>query len=154
MNKGGRPRDIAWAQFVEPAVNNRVSCRGCDTLVCAKVDRLRAHIRKCPALAKQAPEPVLLPCPEVVLKTEHVAAPPVQTVPPKKLQPSMKDHVVSTSAAEKAKLDEAVANFFPGCKLPFLISEDPLFIAMVDRLHPGYKPPTRKRLSNYHLSHL
>ena len=151
MNKGGRLRDIVWAQFVEPAVNKKVSCRGCDALVCAKVERHRVHIKKCPALVKPAPQPVLLPCPKVALKPEPVSAPSVQTVPPKKLQPSIMGHVVITSAAEKAKLDQAVANFILGCRLPFLVSEHPLFIAMVDQLHPGYKPPTRKSLSNLHL---
>ena len=60
-------------------------------------------------------------------------------------------HFVSTSAAEKAKVDESVANFVLGVKLPFRVVEHPLFIAMVDRLHPGYKPPTRKSISNTHL---
>ena len=122
MNKGGRPRNSVWGHFIEPAVNNRVVCRGCETLISAKVDRLKAHFQRCPSFAKPAAEPVLS-IPQDVPKPEPIAVPLKQPVPTKKVQSSLMVHFFSTSAAEKAKLDESVANFVLGCKLPF--REDP-----------------------------
>ena len=94
MNKGGRPRDSVRANFIEPAVNNRVACRGCEALVSAKVDRLRAHFQRCPSFTKPVAEPVL-PCPQVVLKPEPIVVPSEQTVPvpPKKVQSSLMGHI-------------------------------------------------------------
>ena len=58
-----------------------------------------------------------------------------------RIQSSMSNFIVKTNSREKDALDEAIAKFFNSCNIPFLVSENPSFINMINLLRPGYKPP-------------
>ena len=142
MYKGGRPKDLAWEDFDECELKGKAKCKGCHKLVSGKADRLRAHKKKCPA---SAIEPSNMGGAFASLQESATTEPPaVHSAPPQRVQSSIKGHFVSTSPAEKAKLDQCVAEFIIAANLPFSVVEHPKFIAMVEEMHPGYKPPTRK----------
>lgn len=73
--------------------------------------------------------------------------------PPSKriMQDDLGGFVYRTSPGLKDQFDTTIAKFFYGCNIPFNVAEHPLFIAMVQQLRPGYKPPTRFALADKHL---
>ena len=56
-----------------------------------------------------------------------------------------------TPAVTKGKIDQSVAELVFGCNLPFSVVEHPLFKAMIQTLHPGYQPSSRKAISTTYL---
>jgi Protein of unknown function (DUF 659) len=64
-----------------------------------------------------------------------------------KFQTTLDKHFIATSKAEKEDIDIAIAEFFYSTNTPFLRVNHPTFLAMVNKLRPGYKPPNRKELS-------
>ena len=40
-----------------------------------------------------------------------------------------------------------VAKFFYACNIPFNAADSPVFKEMIEMLHPGYRPPTRKEIA-------
>ena len=60
----------------------------------------------------------------------------------------MKDiFLANNSKAEVEELDLAVAEFVYGSNNPFNIAENPAFLKMIQKLRPGYSPPSRARLA-------
>ena len=140
MQKGGRPRDPIWAGFEDSLDKTKVKCKNCHSLVSSKADRLKTHIKKCSASESREAVSVR----DITGSLHQLSVPSA----PKPVQQSMWGHVTSTPGVTKEKIDLTVAEFVYGCNLPFSVVEHPLFKAMVESLHPGYKPPTRKTLGS------
>ena len=141
MQKGGRPRDPVWAGFEESLDKTKVKCKTCQDLVSNKVERMRSHLKKCPAGEPRGPVSSVQ---ELIGSMQQLSSVPPARDP---VQSTMWSHIMNTSNASKEKLDLIIAELFFGCNLPFTLVEHPLFIVLVESLRPGYKPPTRKTLS-------
>lgn len=81
-------------------------------------------------------------------KQEHVST----KVRSYRIQSSMSNFIVKTNSREKDALDEAIAKFFYSCNIPFLVSENPSFINMLNLLRPGYEPPPQKKTAGWRSS--
>ena len=153
MNKGGRPKDNVWSMF-EEGQDKKLKCKSCNSLVSSKADRLRNHLNKCSNEMKEVAPTTALSVVEGGLPPQENGkkrpAPYDFNKPPaaKRIQSDLWGHVISTPSQTKDKIDEAVAECVFGCNLPFAIVEHPLFRKMLETLRPGYKPPSRKTLSN------
>lgn len=66
---------------------------------------------------------------------------------PKLLQNDLQQFVVKTSSNVKHDLYLQVAKFFYSCNIPFNVAEQEEFLTLIEKLRPGYKPPSRKALS-------
>ena len=69
----------------------------------------------------------------------------VEDVPTKQLK--MDPHVSKTTPKEKSKFDMKVAKFFYACNIPFNAADSPAFKEMIEMLHVGDRPPTRKEMA-------
>ena len=67
--KGGRPVDPIWQVFVRVSTDGKVAkCTECETMVSAKVERLRSHRQKCKVPNKECDSPCKF-CPVLPSKT-------------------------------------------------------------------------------------
>lgn len=66
---------------------------------------------------------------------------------PKFLQNDLQEFVIKTPPNVKHDLDLQVAKFFYSCNIPFNVAEQEEFLTLIEKLRPGYKPPSRKALS-------
>ena len=66
----------------------------------------------------------------------------------------MDPHVSKTTPKEKNKFGTKVTKFFYVCNIPFNAAESPAFKEMIEMLHPGYRPPTRKEIAGQLLDHV
>ena len=125
-------------------------CKDCSTSVSAKSDRLRTHKQKCSArlVTKPSqkrpldiePEETVSHSPEVVPFVE----PPTKR---SKVQVNVDNYFVSTDAKTKSELEEEIAKTFYACNIPFNVASHPQFKIMIEKLCPGYQPPTRQALA-------
>ena len=60
----------------------------------------------------------------------------------------MTKFTVLTTKEDKVRIDLALAKFIYATNSPFHIVENAHFIQFLDILRPGYKPPTREKISN------
>ena len=114
----GRKRDQVWNYF-ETLANGRAKCKDCAFDIVPLVERMKKH-----RLIHDGNED--------------------EGVPTKQLK--MDPHVSKTTPEEKSKLDMKVAKFYYACNIPF-IAASPAFKEMIEMLHPGYRPPTRKEIA-------
>ena len=70
-----------------------------------------------------------------------------EDVPTKQFK--MDPHVSKTTPKEKSKFDMEVAQFFYACNIPFNAADSTAFKEMIEMLHPGYRPPTRKEIAGH-----
>lgn len=56
--------------------------------------------------------------------------------------------VLSTSASQKADIDESVATMIFATNSSFRTVENPYFVQMAQKLRPGYTPPSRKDIAD------
>ena len=115
----GRKRHQVWNYF-ETLANGRAKCKDCTFGIVPLVERMKKH-----RLIYDGNED--------------------QNVPTKQLK--MDPHVSKTTAKEKSKFDMKVAKFFYACNIPFNAADSPAFKEMIEVLHPGYRPPTRKKIA-------
>lgn len=152
-SKGGRPIDPIWGFFSQKERNNKIviECNSCKKIVSAKPYRMKEHFKKCNG--QQAPALQLM---EESSNIEQENLTPLckkskqndcVEIQSPRIQSNVNDFVVKTNLKEKNELDEAVAKFFYSCNIPFLVSENPSFVKMINLLRPGYKPPKRKQLA-------
>ena len=157
MFKGGRPKDPIWSCFEDSNEPSKVRCKGCGVPVSKKADRLRTHLKKC-SHANDVPVPtVWLPNNSIGDQSESQHVPDgvnaaIAPTSAKPVQRSILSHFVSTPGTTKDKLDQAVAEFVYGCKIPFAVVEHHTFRTMLELCCAGYKPPSRKALSEIWLN--
>ena len=125
-------------------------------MVSKKADRLRTHLKKC-SHANETRDvslpTVWLPSNSIGDQSEshHVPEGVNDSIAPpsaKPVQRSILSHFVSTPGITKDKIDQSVAEFVFGCRLPFNVVDHPTFKTMLESLRAGYKPPSRKALSD------
>ena len=179
MLRGGRPKDPIWEHFylLEDGNKKSAQCKKCLRLQSIKACRMKTHYEKCPAISRQLDsnasekpatfqDPTPMKPDPMLTFTAAVSRQPLKTPgkrpatdsihdecprPAKRLQLDLNSHFVRTTAGQKEQLDEKVAEFIYACNLAFNVAEHPMFLAMLDALRPGYKPPNRKALSTKHL---
>ena len=154
--KGGRPGDPI-RQFFNRLDGSKSKCIDCAERVSNKIERLRAHRRRCP---KSAPADnggdVVTPVkrPFAVIETTladsdgdraDVLPPPMKRV----LQAHMSAYTIKTDSNAAKELDVLIAKFFYACNVPFNVAEQTHFKQMISALRPGYTPPDRKKLSGF-----
>ena len=115
----GRKRDQVWNYF-ETLANGRAKCKDCAFDIVPLVERMKKH-----RLIHDGNED--------------------QDVSTKQLK--MDPHVSKTTPKEKSKFDMKVVKFFYACNIPFNAADSPAFKEMIEMLHPGYRPPTRKEIA-------
>ena len=120
MNKG-RPLDPIWEHF-ERKDGNKAKCLECGSESAALVERMRTHFNK-----------------------YHVAKDEETPTPRKQIK--IEKFVGKTAKLDKDKFDVSVANFFYANNISFNCVDSVTFKNLVNDLHPGYKPPNRKRLA-------
>ena len=120
MNKG-RPLDPIWEHF-ERKDGNKAKCLECGSESAALVERMRTHFNK-----------------------YHVAKDEETPTPRKQIK--IEKFVVKTTKLDKDKFDVSVAKFFYANNISFNCVDSVTFKNLVNHLHPGYKPPNRKRLA-------
>ena len=120
MNKG-RPLDQIWTQF-EKTNTGKAKCKDCGCEFAALVERMKTHYSKFHAKTAQ----------------DDATAPK---------QRKMEPFVVKTSKSQQEQFDIGVAKFYAN-NIPFKAVQSDIFKSLVSQLHPGYKPPTRMRISN------
>lgn len=144
--RGGRPGDPIRQHF-QKLDGSKSKCVDCKENVSNKIERLRAHRKRCP---KATPEVSVLTgvkrvAPDIDSDDEDTECLPP---PPKRtLQSQMSAYSVKTDSAMATSLDLQIARYFYACNIPFNVAEQSEFKAMISMLRPGYSPPTRKALS-------
>ena len=112
----GRKRDQVWNSF-ETLANGRAECKDCAFDIVPLGERMKKH------------------------RLIHDGN---EDEPTKQLK--MDPHVSKTTPKEKFKFDMKVAQFFYACNISFNAADSPAFKEMIEMLHAGYRPPTRKKI--------
>ena len=153
-SKGGRPVDPIWQVYVRVSTDGKVpkaKCTEseCETMVSAKVERLRAHRQKCKVVSKECNSPRKRPVADTEIDPDFPATssnsdtdPPPAKRPRSSLsQPHISTFAVKTDNKAKCSLDQQVTRFFYACNIPFNVAEHPEFKILIETLRPGYTPP-------------
>ena len=132
----------------------KMRCMHCSRLVSKRADRMTAHRKTCcvvkpvaPKRSRQEEQGTSDEDDVVVLDDAPTAQHPRAEASTSKEQPKLTPWVVKTDASTREKLDRAVAEFFYGCNVPFIVADHPLFTEMVNQLRPGYRAPDRKKIA-------
>ena len=78
----------------------------------------------------------------------HMTAPQPAIEEPKSKQPRITQYACSTTTEQKKQFDLDIGRFFFSNNIPFRGVESSHFKKLVNDLHPGYQPPSRKALGN------
>ena len=162
-NRGGRPVDPVWQFYVRIETDGKTrhaKCQECQSLISAKVERLRAHRKKHDKGSQVNEKSSENPCDILsgsssTIPAERIESPNSEepAEPPAKrqrinlFQPQVSSFAVKTDQQSKSNLDHQVAKFFYACNIPFAVAEHPEFKKLVSTLRPGYTPPSRKQIS-------
>ena len=138
----GRPSDPTRNLFLK-VDGSKMKCVDCNSLVSDKIERLRNHRKRCPAISctalpKQQDDLIVESMPQLL---------PIPAKRPKYCQPQMSSFCLKTDSAAATQLDLQIARFFYACNILFNIAEHKEFKAMISLLRPGYSPPNRKELA-------
>ena len=159
MLRGGRPKDPVWDHFflVEKDGKSFAKCKYCDKEQSVKAYRMRQHFQKC-AVQPASSDSTLTPpkrkredseeCENTTEERDGVAAAPAKRFC---VQSDIQQHLFKTSGTTKDILDEKLVKFLYACNIPFSVVEHDSFLDFVQTLRPGYKPTTRKAISEKHL---
>lgn len=142
--KGGRPGDPV-RQFFQKLDGTKSKCVDCSEQVSSKIERLRAHRKRCPKAYIPVPSTRVekRPAPEMEEDEPECQPPPAK----RPLQSQMSSFAIKTDTTMAALIDQQVAKFFYACNIPFNVAEQKEFKTMISMLRPGYTPPSRKTLS-------
>ena len=138
----GRPSDPIRSFFLK-VDGSKMKCIDCNYLVSDKIERLRNHRKRCPAIGcsthpEQQYDSIVESLPQPL---------PIPAKRPKTCQPHMSSFCIKTDSAAATQLDLQIAKFLYACNIPFNIVEHKEFKAMISLLRPGYSPPNRKELA-------
>lgn len=179
-HSGGRSKASEWNEFTIVDENpTRVYCNHCKETVIKKIERVKAHLKKCSkrkefSEASSSRSSTLSMCvndsddnvseiseinkvssedlADLSSSTnicEFVSSTPMKKI---KKQTNISSFVVRTTPEEKEQLDLKIAKFFFSANVPFSVTENHEFKEMIKALRPGYEPPNRKLLGSTLLS--
>ena len=159
----GRPQSPVWKEFeaVGSQQDKKMRCTHCMALVSRRPARMAKHFETCPRRpGPSRPKKAKISAaesgessdPDDVTEVPHEAVKPRKAAPESgksmpMRQQKMTTWTVRTTGAEKENIDNAVAEFFYGCNIPFSVVEHPLFTTLIAKLRPGYQAPNRKMLA-------
>lgn len=140
----GRKQAKEWSLFIEIPNSTKSRCKSCSMEVSSKIERLRSHLEACKKNDETGDEIFLFDDNDD--NDELVGeVPPVKR---HKQQASMNNFTMKTTAGQRAQLDKCVANFFFANNIPFNVANNKYFIEMINKLRPGYNPPSRLVISD------
>ena len=151
---GGRKQDPVWLHYEQAVVPGKTGCRAtckyCKKEMMGIVARMRTHLSQCSSkdAVTETPACSLRALPTTVSDPGPVSNP---TAPPnKKLKclGDIKTFVKTTTANEKQAIDVQVARFIYATNSSFNLVENEEFLALIEMLRPGYRPPSRKEIGS------
>ena len=145
---GGRPGDPI-RQFFNKLDGSKSKCINCGEKVSSKIERLRAHMRRCPKVAPTA-DAMTPKRPATEQEPADCDTNRVDVLPPpskRVLQAHLSAYTTKTDANTAKLLDKLVAKFFYACNIPFNVAEQTHFKQLISALRPGYTAPNRKSLA-------
>jgi len=158
----GRKIDMAWTEVVKAENTSKVTCKHCSSDISAKVERIKAHLDKCPKRTGVTVNSQNDPSHETDDNFPNGSASQCQPQPStsadyeqcenptkkrKLQQQSMSSFSVKTSAAEQMVLDVKVARFFYANNIAFNAANSTAYKDMITALRPGYTGPSRDRIA-------
>lgn len=115
---------------------------------------MKQHFNTCLLAADSIPQPGpiaadSMPQPVPQKRQRDDSPPPTkrQACESTTVQPQVTNYTVRTSANDKQSIDEEIAKLFYSCNIPFNVAEHPQFKSVIEKLRPGYTPPTRKAIA-------
>ena len=171
MDKGGRPKDPIWTNFwcIKEGTKTMAKCKICSYTMGGKADRMKNHLSKCKKTispnfvesetlnssavqrnndSSSSAENKVNDCSMLEKENGDSSASLKTAKRPRLLQDDLEHFVIQTDSNMKHELDLQVAKFFYSCNIPFNVAEQAEFLKLIQKLRPGYKPPTRKALSD------
>jgi hypothetical protein len=151
QNKTGRKQSLIWKDFISNKVNGKMvsnRCKYCSQEVSKQPSRMKNHISKCSAYDRANREKATKdnPCSTSGLPVSAPAV-PVVSWGKRNFQSSITGFVKQISQKEKEKVDRLVGRMIFSNNLPFRMVDSIGFKELVKALHPGYKPPSSKYIS-------
>ena len=174
MSSSGRKTDPIWNDFDKINVDGRKGfravCKGCEKVMEGQVQRLKLHARKCTSSrfknagddSDDTQHPNTAQSTSVfsifdqdsrsnvsatkTKRTNADAESNSNNEPPLKKSLTLKNFVQKTTADEKRKIDLDVGRFIYATNSSFLSVEHCKFKSLVNRLRPGYTPPSREQI--------
>lgn len=161
----GRKMASEWLEVTKIDGDSKCKCKHCDLSLSCKIERIKAHLKKCPAkrtLSKneesfsENKHPMLTTSEEIETSffctsgsSSATPIPSTSSSPSSAeiMQRSITDYVVKTTEEQKRSIDKAVSMFFYAANIPFNVAELDNFKHMIQILRPGYKPPSAKDIS-------
>lgn len=145
----GRKMASEWLEVTKIDGDSKCKCKHCDISLSCKIERIKAHLKKCPAKS------ILSKNEESVSQMESASDKYSVTTTPStslsssavRMQCSITDYIVKTTEEQKRSIDQAVSMFFYSANIPFNVAELDNFKHMIEVLRPGYKPPSAKDIS-------
>ena len=119
----GRPTDPIWQYYIRRNILgvSKAECKSCHHILAANAQRLKNHEKH---------------------QEEENAWRDHPT------QPKISKFVTTTTKEDQQRFDKSVGRFFFANNIPFAASESSQFKKLCQDLHPGYMPPTRRKLAN------
>ena len=135
----GRKVSSEWAEVLKVDGDSKCKCKHCNNEISSKIERIRAHLKKCQARnRKSEDEPLQIDLREecsTIVSPSSSASSSVDTScaptpvsassisKPFNLQPSISDFAIKTTERQKRLLDKAIAQFFFAANIPFNVAE-------------------------------
>lgn len=161
----GRKQSVEWTMVNQTKNKNQVTCKNCNSIISAKIERIRSHMSKCKKfeansspmfssdndelslnadtfISKRKSEDSILEAPN----SDGLDVDVLQPSKPKR-QRSMGEYAVKTSDHQKKILDQKISEFFYANNIAFNVADSYAFKEMITALRPGYVPPNRQKLA-------
>lgn len=160
----GRKTSSEWLEVTKIDGNSKCKCKHCGFLLSCKIERIRTHLKKCPA------RKILNKNEENFCENQHLeddtseevessffcaSGSSTTTLPSssssasfaESMQRSITDYMIKTTDEQKKSIDQAISMCFYAANIPFNVAELDNFKHMIQTLRPGYKPPSAKDIS-------
>lgn len=162
----GRKQSVEWTMVNKTTNIYKVTCKNCDSIISAKIERIRSHMSKCKKFEansshlcnsdndelsliadtfisrKRKSEDSILEAAD----SDGLDVDILQPSKPKR-QRSMGEYAIKTSDHQKKILDQKISEFFYANNIAFNVADSYAFKEMISALRPGYVPPNRQRLA-------
>ena len=141
----GRKESPEWMEVSKiEGDTHKVSCKSCGDKISAKIERVRAHLKKCSKkVVPSTSNSFFQDCNEVEVQDVQTAC---NDEPKFKRQKTMSEFAVKTTESQKSILDMKIAKFFYANNIAFNVANSKEYKEMLEALRPGYSGPNRLNL--------
>jgi hypothetical protein len=151
QKKLGRKQSVIWDEYITIKEAGKIisnKCKYCSIEVSKQPSRMQKHTEKCSAFnrrnSSKFPDANASSC-----RGFPVSAPTVPVVfsGRKKIQPSIDGFVKQITQKESKNVDNLIGRMIFTNNLPFTLADSGAFKDLIKALHPGYKAPSSKLIS-------